>query len=63
MRTRAAVDAQLHLAVHKARRMPRWHPDYDDLHADIDALLSERETAPVKPLRPSQVWARTKAER
>lgn len=63
MRTRAAVDAQLHLKVHQARRMPRWHPDYADLHADIDALLTERETAPTRPVRPSQVRAKASPSR
>ena len=57
MRTREAVDMQLALKVHKARRLPDHHPEHVGLHADIDALLAERETAPTRAVRPSQVRA------
>ena len=60
MRTLAAIDAQLALKVHKARRLPKHHPDREQLHADIDLLLTERERA-TKPLRPSHVLADPKA--
>ena len=60
-RTLAAIDAQLALKVHKARRLPKHHPDREQLHADIDLLLGERERAVASPRRPSHVLADPKA--
>ena len=56
MRTRVAIDAALHLAVHKARMLPDGHPDHTELHLAIDQLLTERDQVGAT-LRPSHVRA------
>lgn len=58
MRTRDAIDTQLALKSAKAQRLPDLHPDRATLHAEINALLTEREQV-TATLRPSHVRAMT----
>lgn len=55
-RTLAAVEAELALKTHQARRCADYHPKHAELHEAIDALLEERHRLRT-PLRPSQVLA------